>query len=178
MMENISKTTILLGGIMVVIAFLLGVIFTKSYLDRNQPTQSYPKTTLPQPTITEAQNPQPTPLSFEKAIDNNVLHSLSMIKKGILEKSILSNTYTGTVVKISTSGGYLPSANNFKFKLMIVIKNNQGEQNTFYYNDREFGLLNGNLDTLKPGDAITIKETIDLQKDQTENITALIITKL
>ncbi|OGK15938.1 hypothetical protein A2690_00590 [Candidatus Roizmanbacteria bacterium RIFCSPHIGHO2_01_FULL_39_12b] len=60
---------------------------------------------------------------------------------------------------------------------MIALKNSQGEQNTFYYNDRESTILQGPIESLKSGDKITIFETIDLQKPQEENIVALSITK-
>ena len=93
-----------------------------------------------------------------------------------MDKSILENTYSGTVTKVLTTGGYAP-ANNFKFKIMIALKNSQGEQNTFYYNDRESTILQGPIESLKSGDKITIFETIDLQKPQEENIVALSITK-
>jgi len=58
-----------------------------------------------------------------------------------------------------------------------IIKNAQGEQNTFYYNDRDASLLQNSIDSLKPGDTITITETIDLQKPQTENMVQLTIEK-
>lgn len=101
-----------------------------------------------------------------------------MIKKGILQKSVLSNTYQGTIIRVTTTGGVFQGSDNFKYKIMILIKNNIGEQNSFYYNDREATLMVGNVNTLKAGDNITIQETIDLQKPQTENITALSIVKM
>lgn len=176
-MDNGIKTNTILAGILgfgLVVFGALAILF----LVQKQSGQSLQNT--PQEEQSLSQTPQdtsPTLPPFEQAIDNNVISSLSKIKKGILSKSILTNTYSGEVVKVSTAGGYVPTANNFKFKIMLVIKNAQGEQNTFYYNDRDASLLQNSVDSLKPGDTITITETIDLQKPQTENMVQLTIEK-
>ena len=177
-METEIKTNSILAGILVVGLVIFGALSVLYLVQKQSGQQSLQNT--PQEEQSLSQTPQdtsPTLPPFEQAIDSNVLRSLSKLKKGILSKSILTNTYSGEVVKVSTGGGYVPTANNFKFKIMLVIKNAQGEQNTFYYNDRDASLLQNSIDSLKPGDTITITETIDLQKPQTENMVQLTIEK-
>jgi len=112
-METEIKTNSILAGILVVGLVIFGALSVLYLVQKQSGQQSLQNT--PQEEQSLSQTPQdtsPTLPPFEQAIDSNVLRSLSKLKKGILSKSILTNTYSGEVVKVSTGGGYVPTANN------------------------------------------------------------------
>lgn len=135
---------------------------------------------------TEQNNRQPQTGqdTTSQALDPNVIDSLKKLKPGILTSSILKNSYTGTLIKLDTTGGTLSWADNFTYKAALQLKNTKGETNTFYYNAQEvekMRVLIGNtpikLQDLKLNDSIVIEEELDLTRGWNTNIIAVTVYK-
>ena len=174
---NTSKLNIVLASVFILALVALGLLIVKSTgLKPPIATTNYsPGSPTAQTTPT---NIEPTIPPFEQALSADTVDNLKNIKRGVLTSSILTNTYKGKIIKISTSGGYLPWANNFKFKLMLVIQGDRNEINEFYYSQATVDKNAIVIINFKVGDKISIVETKDLQLPIEDSIIKLEIKRI
>ncbi|OGK19934.1 hypothetical protein A3C23_04510 [Candidatus Roizmanbacteria bacterium RIFCSPHIGHO2_02_FULL_37_13b] len=171
-MSNINKILIAVNAVVIITVIFLGGL----YIKKRQQTQFVPQLVL---------SPTPSESASSQALDNQVIDSLKKLKKGILTRSTLINTYDGKVVEVNTKGGRLPWANDFQYKFALKIVNEKGESNTFYYNETEMKTKVAMVDKLgkpikpeeiKTNDAVMIEESMDLKKDWNNNLINLKIS--
>lgn len=133
--------------------------------------------------------PTPTP-AIPPALDRQVLGFLARYKKGGISSATADLEIKGTVVKINTKGGtfnlgYKPG-DKFVYKVMLIIKKENGTTSTIAYNENDLKNVRVmdntqkpfNVNNLKVGDKIIIHSKIDLLKDKNNNTIEEIITKI
>jgi len=125
--------------------------------------------------------PTNTPMPVEqRALNKYILEGISILPKGILTSSIMTNRYEGEVVSIEKKEGYTPRS-HIKFDFEITLEGKNGLVDTFYYtktNMEHFKFAESTDGVEKPikfedfkiGDSIIIETKLDLTKETEEVI--------
>lgn len=143
------------------------------------------KTVFPTPTPSGLIEKRRLNTPIKKATLDNVTSSLVLFSKNILQSSIITNTYTGKISEINTKGS---KDKNYPFLAKITLENNNDLDSFYFYKDHfsimkvyktnnDGKLIPYNLDSLRVGDYITIKESTDITKDWLNSYTELQIIK-
>lgn len=140
------------------------------------PSQS--QTNLKQVNVKPTSKPLLNPKELEQtylkvnplmAYDSKVIDTMIYYKKGILQKSTVTNTHKGKIVEIDTKGGKaFYDYYDYKLYLRIADINNPNNMSRFYFSEDDLAKtkISPNLTALKVGDVITIEDTFDPIKNE------------
>ncbi len=164
---------ILLGFFFILLTIILAEIgyyfFSQQKINvLNNPTLTN-ITIFPSPTVKNE-----GPFVQDSALNSQSLNNLLILKKGVVSSSILTNTYTGTLIDLDIKGGEL---DDFEYKLKLKIKGKNDLTNGLYYTESDIKNLRITKSSegtepivvgpekLEIGDNLVITETTDLTKN-------------
>lgn len=184
-MNNTIKIITTLLGLVVLVELIV------LYLFKNNLNIKISRKTDVSPTATISLNPNDPVFALrhdlDQAIDVSMLYTLSFVKKGVLQSSILNNVFEGTLTNVSKNGGSHVK-NNLKYDYDFgVMIQNKGTTNEFYFQNKDINKVKvykqssteaGEFTSLNTGDTVRMEYIVDMMKRWDDNIVEVTFTVL